>query len=385
MGHTEEELNKIVEAADKGDSDAQLKLGMLFIRSDEKKALKWIYRSAKQGNIEAITELGILYEDGKCGLEQSNEKAVGLYLRAAKSGHVPAIKLINSIVESGKIAGESFSNILQYYLSAGREDARFYIGQCYEKGIGTEADINEAMKYYKQLVAEKDEKTYEHLILYYFERGNTKTLLKLCNYASIFFNNEHANRILGDAFCYGSKDFKDEKKAVEFFSRTKKARADLARCYYMGKGVDPDITKAMSLYEELINEGDQSAKYPYRILSRLQGRSILSIRDISEIDISEIDESVVGAIQIVPDKNEDGDAHTLYSIDDYISCVDVINNEILNDIEPNTKDNEFEIFMKICTKLASHIMYDEALEQNEKSGNKDEDTYKNRNIINRIV
>ena len=221
------------------------------------------------------------------------------------------------------------------------------------------------MGYYKELLLAGDEKTYRHLIRYFYDRGNTKTVLYLADRASKLFNDEYANEILGKLYGYGSKELRNDELAFEYLSKVNKCRSDVARCYCIGKGVEQDISKAISIYEELIEEGDKTVKYPYQILSNLQGRSILTIRDITELDIEDIDDSEVGAIQIIPDKNDDTHTHTLYSLEDYKACVEIINNEILNDVEQNNGSNELEIFLKICTKLSAWIKYDEALIKSE--------------------
>lgn len=363
MRYTEDEINKIADAASKGDSDAQLEWGRILKNIDEKEALKWIASSAKNGNIEAICEFGLLYEDGKCGLEQNFEKAVMYYLYAAKQGNSNALLLLNALVDLKKIKGENYASLLEFYLS--RDEYKIYVGKCYEYGIGTAVDENKAMNIYRELLKANDENAYNQVIHYFYDRGNTDVVMALCQRADKLFNNQFVSMILGKTYGYGKKELRNEEAAFNYFSKTSKCKTDIARCYYTGKGVEQDISKSISVYKELIDSGDKSAEYPYQVLCDLQGRSILTIRDISEIDISEIDESVVGAIQIIPEENEDIEAHTLYSLDDYKNCIDIINTEILNDVEQNNGNNELEIFLKICTKLSANIMYDDILEKRE--------------------
>lgn len=362
---TKEKIKILTEAAKNGDIEVQYILGTTLINhNDEINGVKWIARAAEQGNNEALVHLGIMYEDGKHGVSQSYENAVKCYLSAAKNGYSAAIKLLNDLVTLDRIAGEKYSNVLEFYLSD--ENAyKYYIGMCYEKGIGTDVDMNKAIGYFKELLLANDEKTYNHIIHVFYDRGDTKTVLYFAKRASDLFNSEYANEILGKSYKYGLKELRDDELAFKCFSKVKKCRADVARCYYTGEGVEQDISKAISIYEELIEEGDKSAKYPYQILTNLQGRSILTIRDITEIDIAEVDDSEVGAIQITPEKNVDRDSHILYSLEDYRACVDIINNQILNDVEQNNGSNELEIFLKICTKLSAWIKYDEALQKSE--------------------
>lgn len=55
-------------AAEKGDAEAQYQLGILYARpgdrQDGQAAIKWLERSAAQGNLNAATKLALAYQDG---------------------------------------------------------------------------------------------------------------------------------------------------------------------------------------------------------------------------------------------------------------------------------------------------------------------------------
>ena len=390
MPYTYEELIKLQTSAMSGDSKAQLEFGMLFYRttSAQEKALYWINEAVKNGNIDAILQLGVFYEDGKCGLEQNYEKATALYLKGAKNGNSQAQELLDFMIESGKIAGTEYRNVLEYYLSKEGTDQshiQYLIGLCYEKGIGTDADFNKAMTYFRPLIANLDEKTIVHIAKYFYDEGQLEVAIKFYTTAANLYDNDTAEFALGRIFSGGAKEFQNEKKAFEYFTKSRTAKSELARCYYLGKGVNQDIPKAIDICKKAMNDGENETEYQYSILSNLQGRTIITISDIASLDIADIDESTVGAIQILPRQNEDIDSHTLYSIEDYKACVEIINNQILDDIEQNNGDNELEIFMKVCTKLARYITYDNSLEQEEKGGKYGDKRYTARNLIGRFM
>ena len=386
MEYTEDKLTKLRESAMSGDSKAQFEYGMYLYKNtkNEKGAGYLIGESAKQGNIDAIVQLGVFFEDGVCGFKQNYKNAVALYLKAINRGSTQARTLLDFLVESGKIVGTEYSNVLGYYLS-NESGNQYLIGVCYEKGIGTNVDSSKAMTYFKPLITKLDEKTIVHVAKYFFKEGQSAVAIKLYTTAAKLYDNDSAELALGTIFSEGSKEFQDEKKAFAYFSKSKIAKSELARCYYMGKGVNQDIQKAIDICKEAMNEGVNKAEYQYSILSNLQGRSIVTISDITELDTADIDESTVGAIQIIPKRNESITSHTLYSIEDYKACVGIINNQILDDIDQNNGDNELEIFMKICTKLANYITYDELLEQEEKSGKFGVERYTERNLIDRFM
>ena len=74
--------------ADQGNADAQTKIGIMYDYGglrDYKAAMKWYKLAAKQGNKDAQNNLGTLYEDGK-GVPQNYEAAVDWYHAAANGG-----------------------------------------------------------------------------------------------------------------------------------------------------------------------------------------------------------------------------------------------------------------------------------------------------------
>ena len=89
---------------------------------DDTEAVSWYEKSMKKGNVDAITNLGWMYECGQ-GVQQDYEKAIELYKQAA---------------------------------DAGEDYAMNNLGKTYENGdCGQEINLEEALKWYK-LAAEKN-------------------------------------------------------------------------------------------------------------------------------------------------------------------------------------------------------------------------------------
>ena len=89
---------------------------------DDTEAVSWYEKSMKKGNVDAITNLGWMYECGQ-GVQQDYEKAIELYKQAA---------------------------------DAGEDYAMNNLGKTYENGdCGHEINLDEALKWYK-LAAEKN-------------------------------------------------------------------------------------------------------------------------------------------------------------------------------------------------------------------------------------
>lgn len=78
-------------AAEQGDAAAQMMYGAMFedgaagVKKDERQALRWYLKAARQGYPKAQHNLALLYEDGK-GVEQDYKQAAIWYNKAAAAG-----------------------------------------------------------------------------------------------------------------------------------------------------------------------------------------------------------------------------------------------------------------------------------------------------------
>lgn len=90
----EEALALAKKGAEKGDAEAQYKLGLHYadgrgVTKDDKEAFKWFKKSAKKGNANGQFELGYLYETGR-GVEKDQKEATYWYKKAAEQGNTHA-------------------------------------------------------------------------------------------------------------------------------------------------------------------------------------------------------------------------------------------------------------------------------------------------------
>jgi len=77
-----EELQQLLEAASKGDAQAQYELGNLYNEyEDYEEALKWWGLAAAQGHPHALYFIGLCYKEGR-GVKQSDFEAVQKWLLA---------------------------------------------------------------------------------------------------------------------------------------------------------------------------------------------------------------------------------------------------------------------------------------------------------------
>jgi len=118
MEINENQFQSILENAENGDVEAQVKAGMMYQRnSDYEKAVYWYEKAASKGNPEAQCKLGGMFDDG-IGVEENITKAYYLYRSAA---------------------------------SKGNEDAIFQLGNMYYEGRGTPVDYDEALACFREI------------------------------------------------------------------------------------------------------------------------------------------------------------------------------------------------------------------------------------------
>lgn len=92
---TPEAIQKLKEEAAKGDSISMNRLGVAYSKGygglaiDKATALGWYLKAAKLGNIQAMYNAGVLYEQG-LGTVQDLSKAKAWYEKAVQGGHAKA-------------------------------------------------------------------------------------------------------------------------------------------------------------------------------------------------------------------------------------------------------------------------------------------------------
>jgi serine/threonine-protein kinase len=201
-------LAEIVQAADRGDPEAQNALGLKYamgedgLRRDDTKAVEWYRKAALQGFAKAQTNLGDMYFYGRGGLDKSYLEAFAWYLKAAQ---------------------QEFPG------------AEYRLGSMYEHGLGTGTDLQRAVTLYRSAA--------DH------------------GYAA-------AQNVLGVLCATGSDGVpQDDKQAVEWYRKAAeqglaKAQKNLGDMYLQGHGVDEiDYKQALLWYGNAADQGDAAALY----------------------------------------------------------------------------------------------------------------------------
>lgn len=85
------DFNQTQRLANQGDAEAQTNLGVMYdngkgVRQDDTKAVEWYTKAANQGDASAQTNLGFMYYGGK-GVRQSTPAAKKWFGKACDNGY----------------------------------------------------------------------------------------------------------------------------------------------------------------------------------------------------------------------------------------------------------------------------------------------------------
>ncbi len=147
-------------AAEKGDAEAQYKLGERYltgtgVKRDPQEALKWYQKAAEQGYAPAQFRLS-----GRLLAKGDQQEAVKWLRKAAEQEYANAQYALGLCYVYGWGVKKDPQEAATWYKKAvagfrkaaeqGDAEAQFSLGTCYETGDGVEKDLKEAVKWYRK-------------------------------------------------------------------------------------------------------------------------------------------------------------------------------------------------------------------------------------------
>jgi len=148
------------QAADLGDSHAQVWLGYIYDKAEEnEQAVTWYRKAAEQGDPAGKQGLAAMYAAGE-GVTRDMEHALSLMRKAAEQDFLPSILLLAATFEKGvEGVAVDLPLSLKYWRQAaelGDQQAMLRIVKAYRNGeLGLGADQTEAAGWQKKLDAAK--------------------------------------------------------------------------------------------------------------------------------------------------------------------------------------------------------------------------------------
>ena len=189
---------------------------------DYAESLKWFRKAAKQGNIGAQYNLGVMYTEGQ-GVTKDLTKAVKWFHKAAEQGHSSAQNNLGAFYNNGIGVAQDYTESVKWYQKAaeqGHAVAQYNLGIMYSKGQGVSLDFTEAIKWYRKAA----------------EQGLAS-----------------AQNNLGNRYKYGQGVAQDYEEAVRWYRKAAEqghavAQYNLGVMYSEGKGIAQNYTEAMNWY-----------------------------------------------------------------------------------------------------------------------------------------
>lgn len=258
--------------------------GLGGMENDKSKAVEYFINAAKENFAPAQYMLGIIYEQGET-TEKNDDKALEYYSAAAENGydeaqfalaslycrrreHQNAIKWLTAAAKQGSVIVSQYS-LLEYRekytdvppeddfdafkalknaAKQGNAEAENYLGMCYEKGVGTKRDLQEAYRLYSSAADANNPMGQYNLARCYDENS------ELSADVSLFLNIDP-----------------DFQKAAELYEKAAEkdcaeAQFEYGRCLEYGIGREPSDKTAMKFYYLAAGNGHKMARRHYERL-----------------------------------------------------------------------------------------------------------------------
>lgn len=156
-------LDQLTALANKGDSRAELVVGLKYLSGDgvaanDAQAAHWLERGAQHGNAVAQNHLGALYQNGR-GVARDTAQARHWYEMAAAQGDRHAMSNLAVLYAGGTGADKDFAAAATWFqrsASLGYVDAQFNLAVLFERGDGVPQSLLDAYRWYSIAAASGD-------------------------------------------------------------------------------------------------------------------------------------------------------------------------------------------------------------------------------------
>ena len=132
---------------------------------------------AKQGNVNAQYNLGVMYENGQ-GVPKNYKTAVKWYRLAAEQGNAAVQYILGQMYRQGRGVSQDYKTAVKWYKLAAEQGsafAQYNLGMMYSKGQGVSQDYRTAVKWYTLAAEQGDADAQGNLgVMYAFGTGVLK-------------------------------------------------------------------------------------------------------------------------------------------------------------------------------------------------------------------
>jgi len=262
-------------AADQRQVDAQTNLGYMYeegreVPESDSEAVKLYKLAADQGDADAQYNLGNMYREG-LEVTQSDSEAVRLYKLAADQGYLLAQLNLGYMYSSGEGVTQSDSEAAKLYKLAadqGDANAQCNLGVMYDLGNGVTQSDSEAARLYK-LAADQDNTTAQDNLgnMYREGKGVTQSYSEARKWLMIAAVQGYApaQANLGALYAEGLGVIQNYPEAARLFKLAADqgyavGQFNLGLMYDNGVGVTQSDREAIKYYKLAADQGNEYAK-----------------------------------------------------------------------------------------------------------------------------
>jgi len=271
-----ESIDKVRQAAEQGDANAQAMLGDMYyqgqrVPQDYAEAARWLRQAAEQGDAKAQFGLGILYYKGQ-GVQQDHAEAVRWYRKAADQGNANAQCYLGSLYAVGQGVTQDYAGALRWYRKAadqGNAECQETLGYMYEKGVGVPRDYAEAVRWYRK-AADQGNASAQYRLGEIYQQGQgvpqdfvgaARWYRKAADQGDAYAQNR-----LGFMYDQGQGVPQDHGEAVRWFRKAADqgnadGQCNLGVMYAKGQGLPQDHGEAVRWFRKAADQGNARAQY----------------------------------------------------------------------------------------------------------------------------
>lgn len=275
-----QETNNIAQAqaiyayfAEKGDKDAQLKMGFLAAngldgKENQEAAFQWYVKAANQDQPVAQYLLAQLYQLGTAAVAPDYQQAKKWYTHS-QAHYVPAATALGFLYDTVENNYTVAQKNYHYAAEAHDAVAEYNLGLIYEYGKGVAVDNQKAKAWYEKSAIQEYPPAMTQLASLYLQgvlgQGDEQQALHWYKKATKS-GDPMAAYYMGLLSETGVAAPLDFTAALAYYKQAaaqgnEKAKAALARMYQYGIGVEEDKAQALILYKELAKNNNAYAQY----------------------------------------------------------------------------------------------------------------------------
>jgi len=264
---------ELLRLAEKGDREAEYESVITSLDLDPTgslgKEIQILQKKADEGDLRAIRNLGVAYNDGKA-VPPDPKKAFAFYQKASSGGSSWAMNATAWFYLEGKGVTKDATRAYELYLQSalqGNENGQSQVGWMLREGVGTQKNLPESFRWLQQAVERGHVGAMEHLGWNYeqglgvsADPGKAFELYK----QSAEQGNAGARVQMGRCLWNGIGIGRDRKEALACFEKAAaegnpRGLAWLGYCHDTGQEVPRDLVKAKEAYQKAAEKGELSA------------------------------------------------------------------------------------------------------------------------------